>query len=109
MFAFYHIHLKLLFLAMLEIYQNIHHLLKIFDYMKLGKLIISSNLPVLREILKDKHNSILIKRYNDEKEWLKVILSISKNLNKYDKMRKNAFNYANKFDSNWRVKELLNV
>tara|TARA_B100000963_G_C22639753_1_gene679785 strand:- start:4438 stop:5538 length:1101 start_codon:yes stop_codon:yes gene_type:complete len=83
--------------------------LKIFDYMKLGKLIISSNLPVLREILKDKHNSILIKRYNDEKEWLKVILSISKNLNKYDKMRKNAFNYANKFDSNWRVKELLNV
>ena len=58
--------------------------------MKLGKLIISSNLPVLREILKDKHNSILIKRYNDEKEWLKVILSISKNLNKYDKMRKNV-------------------
>ena len=28
--------------------------LKIFDYMKLGKLIVSSNLPVLREVLKIK-------------------------------------------------------
>lgn len=81
--------------------------LKIFDYMKLGKLVISSNLPVLREILIHGYNSILINKYSDEKEWLKVILSVSKNFHKYEKIRKNAFDYANKYDSNWRVRELL--
>tara|TARA_B100000989_G_C19512806_1_gene460009 strand:+ start:708 stop:1808 length:1101 start_codon:yes stop_codon:yes gene_type:complete len=81
--------------------------LKIFDYMKLGKLIISSNLPVLREILENNKNSILIKKYKDEKEWYKEILKINKNFNKYEKLRKNAFIYAKKFDLTWRIKELL--
>jgi len=81
--------------------------LKLFDYMKLGKLIISSNLPVLREILNHGYNSILINKYSDEKEWLKIILSINKNFHKYEKIRKNSFNYANKYDSNWRARELL--
>ena len=83
--------------------------LKIFDYMKLGKLIVSANLPVLCEILKDKHNSILVKKYNDEKEWYKIILSIGKDIKKYDRVRNNAYDYANKFDLNWRVKKLLSI
>jgi len=37
--------------------------LQIFDYMKHGKLIICSNLSVLREILKNNKNSILIKKF----------------------------------------------
>ena len=32
--------------------------LKIFDYMKLGKLIISTNLTVLKEIIVDKKNCL---------------------------------------------------
>ena len=35
--------------------------MKMFDYLGSGKIIISSNIPVLNEILKDKKNSILIK------------------------------------------------
>ena len=81
--------------------------LKIFDYMKLGKLIISSNLPVLREVLLNKNNSLLINNFNDEKEWFKKISAVNKNFKKFDKIRINAFNYAKKFDLNWRVKKLL--
>ena len=81
--------------------------LKIFDYMKLGKLIISSNLPVLREVLLNKNNSLLINRFHDEKEWFKKISAVSKNFKKFDRIRINAFNYAKKFDLNWRVKKLL--
>jgi len=81
--------------------------LKIFDYMKLGKLIISSNLPVLREVLLNKNNSLLINRFHDEKEWFKKISTVSKNFKKFDRIRINAFKYAKKFDLNWRVKKLL--
>ena len=83
--------------------------LKIFDYMKLGKLIVSSDLPVLREILKNGHNSILIKKYQDKYEWLKKISLVKKNFNKYQKLRKNAYRYANRYDLSWRVKELLSL
>ena len=81
--------------------------LKIFDYMKLGKLIITSNLPVLREILKNNHNCIMINKYSNENEWLRIIKKVSKNFKKFDKLRKNSFNYSKQFDLNWRVKKLL--
>tara|TARA_B100001057_G_scaffold500744_1_gene617522 strand:+ start:4620 stop:5735 length:1116 start_codon:yes stop_codon:yes gene_type:complete len=83
--------------------------LKIFDYMKLGKLIISSNLNVLKEILADKKNCLLINNYKDEYEWQKTISSVSKNFDRFDTIRKNAFDYANKFDLNWRVKKLISI
>ena len=83
--------------------------LKIFDYMKLGKLIICSNLPVLREILVDKKNCILINNYKSEKEWINNIDKVCKNFKKFVKIRKNAFNYAKKFDVNWRVKKILST
>lgn len=81
--------------------------LKIFDYMKLGKLIVSSNLPVLNEILVNNHNSILIKNYKKHKEWLNKIHYIEQNIKKFETIRINAFNYAKKFDLHWRVKKLL--
>ena len=81
--------------------------LKIFDYMKLGKLIITSNLPVLREILRNNHNCIMINKYGNENEWLRIIKKVSKNFKKFDKLRKNSFNYSNQFDLNWRVKKIL--
>ena len=81
--------------------------LKVFDFMKMGKLIISSNLSVLREILIDKKNCILIKKFDDEKQWMTTIINVHKNFNKYNKIRKNAFNYANCYDLSWRVKKIL--
>ena len=40
--------------------------------MKLGKLIISSNLPVLREVLVNKKNCILIDDFTNEQQWIKI-------------------------------------
>ena len=77
--------------------------------MKLGKLIISSNLNVLKEILVDKKNCLLINNHKSEHEWQKTIALVSKNFNKFDVIRKNAFDYANKFDLNWRVKKLISL
>ena len=81
--------------------------LKLFDYMKLGKLILCSNLKVLNEVLYHKKNSILINNYKNEKEWLKQIYKISKNIKKYDKIRRSAFEYAKKHDVIWRTSRLL--
>jgi glycosyltransferase involved in cell wall biosynthesis len=81
--------------------------LKIFDYMKLGKLIISSNLPVLNEILINNYNSILIKNYKSHKEWFNKIKYIENNIEKFETIRLNAFNYAKKYNLDWRVKKLL--
>lgn len=81
--------------------------LKIFDYMKLGKLILCSNLKVLREVLSHKKNCILVKKFENEKEWIKEINKINQNIKKYDKIRKSAFEYAKKHDLKWRVSKLL--
>lgn len=45
--------------------------LKLFEYFSFGVPIVSSNLPVLREILNDK-NSVLV-RYDDINEWINAI------------------------------------
>lgn len=81
--------------------------LKIFDYMITGKLIICSNLKVIREVLKDNKNSILVKNYTDLKVWLKLIKSISRKYHKYNKIRLDAYKYAKKYDIRWRSKNIL--
>ena len=81
--------------------------LKLFDYMKLGKLILCSNLKVLNEVLIHKKNCILINDYKNEKEWLKQIFNVSRNIKKYDKIRRSAFEYAKKYDVIWRTSKLL--
>ena len=43
--------------------------LKLFDYMACGKIIISSNVKVLREILKEKKNAIFIRNFNNVFSW----------------------------------------
>lgn len=46
--------------------------LKIFEYMCYGKSVISSDLPVLREILTNKENSLLVTA-DDKQEWVSAI------------------------------------
>ena len=81
--------------------------LKIFDYMINGKLIVCSNLKVIREVLKNNKNSILIKDFQNEKQWFSKVKLISNNFLKYSNMRLKAFNYAKKHNIEWRVKKLL--
>ena len=44
--------------------------MKMFDYLGYGKIILSSNVPVLREIIKNKKNAILIKNFLRLQSWL---------------------------------------
>lgn len=51
--------------------------LKIFEYMSLGKPIIASDLPVLREVLRNNENSILCDP-EDTDEWVEALKWLSK-------------------------------
>ena len=43
--------------------------LKLFDYMACGKIIISSNVKVLKEIVKEKKNAIFVRNFNNIFSW----------------------------------------
>ena len=47
--------------------------LKLFDYIAAGKLVISSNLSVIKEILTHNKNSILIKNFSNPISWINEI------------------------------------
>ena len=81
--------------------------LKIFDYMKTGKLIVCSNLKVIREVLKNNENSILVNDFSNLHSWLKNINSIRIDINKFNRIRKNAYVFGNKYNNIWRVKSML--
>ena len=54
--------------------------LKLFDYMSAGKLILSSELDSLKEILKDKKNCLFIKNFSNPFSWLLKIRLIENNI-----------------------------
>ena len=81
--------------------------LKIFDYMKTGKLIICSNLKVIREVLKNNKNSILIDDFENINSWLNKINLIKVNKKKFNRIRRNAYNFGNEHNTVWRAKKLL--
>ena len=81
--------------------------LKMFDYLAGKKIILASDLKVYRHILKHKYNSIVL----DEKNiflWKKYLLNIFKNLNKYNKLKNNAYKTAKKFTWKNRVQKINN-
>ena len=81
--------------------------LKIFDYMITGKLIICSNIKVIKEVLKHDVNSILVKKKNNHIAWLKEIKKIKSNIKKFNNLRFNAYKFANREDFIWRAKKLI--
>ena len=83
--------------------------MKMFDYLASGKLIISSDIPVLREILKHQYNAILIKNYENIFEWKKYIDNFNFNLYKFMIIKKNAQQTVR--DLTWinRAKKMINL
>ena len=67
--------------------------LKMFDYLASGKIIISSNLPGIREILKDKINSLIVQS-NNVNQWNNAIRNILKNKKLSKKICLNAYKTA---------------
>ena len=75
--------------------------------MKTGKLIICSNLKVIREVLENNKNSILVNDFDNLNSWLKNINSIRVNKKKFNRIRRNAYVFGNKYSNIWRVKSML--
>ncbi len=81
--------------------------LKLFDYLVNGKIIICSNIPVLKEILKDNQNAIFIKNFNRPFAWKSEIDKI-KNLNqKRLIISKNNFKIGKKYSHKIRAINIL--
>lgn len=81
--------------------------LKLFDYLASGKLIICSNLNVLKEIITNGKNCIIIKNLK-KLNWLKEIQSVNNNLQRINKIKKNAHETSKKYTYFNRAKEILN-
>ena len=61
--------------------------MKMFDYLGAGKIIISSNIKVLREVLINNFNSVLIKNFTNVYKWKEQIdkVDLKKKVFKYKK------------------------
>lgn len=81
--------------------------MKMFDYLGAAKVILSADIPVLREILIPNYNSILIKNFMNVKIWKLNIDKIINNKNKFLIMRKNALKTAKQNNWNLRAKNML--
>ena len=82
--------------------------MKMFDYLGAGKVIISSEIRVLKEILKNNYNSILVKDYLNVLSWKKVIEKIDLSSSFVKKLCNNAEYTGQKY--NWidRAKKIIN-
>ncbi len=71
--------------------------LKLFESLASGTPILCSNIKVLREVLKNHYNSILINNFENKKEWIEKIKKISKNYKKLRFISGNALSTAKKY------------
>tara|TARA_B100001094_G_scaffold330961_1_gene397675 strand:+ start:1034 stop:1369 length:336 start_codon:yes stop_codon:yes gene_type:complete len=81
--------------------------LKLFDYLAVGKIIISSDLKVLREVI-DSKNAIFIKNFENIFEWKQNINYAKNNKNKIYIMSKNNLRLSKQYDHFKRVKKYIN-
>ncbi len=79
--------------------------LKMFDYLAAGKIIIASDLPVYKNILKHKKNSILLD--NNPKIWCKFINQALKT-DKLNHLKQTALMNSKNYSWINRAKEIIN-
>ena len=70
--------------------------LKMFDYLAAGKIIVSSKLSGISEVLKHNKNAILVKIF-DYKSWEKSIFEIINGKYKIKDLQRNSFETAKNF------------
>ncbi len=80
--------------------------LKLFDYLAVGKMIITSDLKVLREIINSK-NAFFVNNFENIYEWKKNITLAKNNKNKTFIISKNNFRLSKMYDHSKRVKHYL--
>lgn len=83
--------------------------MKMFEYMAAGKPIISSDLPVLREVLSDGINALMVEPDNSD-AWVSAIKMIQSDKNFTQKLSFNARqDYINKYNWLSRAKSIKNI
>ena len=82
--------------------------LKLFEYLAAGKIIISSNLKGINEVLKHKKNAFICRSFSKE-SWRRVITKIIRNEYEINKIRKNAINTAKYYTWDNRVKKIIKI
>jgi glycosyltransferase involved in cell wall biosynthesis len=85
---------------------NFHSPLKMFEYLASGKILISSNRKVLKEILKNKVNCLIVKN-NNINGWLKCIKYAENNLKKIHKITKYAKKEVQNYSWEKRIKSII--
>lgn len=81
--------------------------LKIFEYMSAGLPIIASNLEVLKEVLNDSENSILV-AYDDVKEWVLAIQKLRDDVDFRNRLGQRALaDFNTQYTWNQRVRGIL--
>ncbi len=80
--------------------------LKMFDYLASGKIIISSNLNGISEVIKNGYNGYLVNNFNMS-SWEKKINEIIKKTKRNYIIQTNALNTAEKYSWNNRVKKII--
>ena len=81
--------------------------LKLFDYMACGKIIISSNIKVLREIVKEKKNIIFVKNFKNVFSWKREIEKIKFLNTKRFIISNNNLKLSKNYKTEKRAKEFL--
>ena len=80
--------------------------LKLFDYLASGKLIISSNASVFKEILSDGKNCLIVNNFKIN-NWLKIFNKEKFKLSKINNIKRNAFKLSKKYTYTKRAKKIL--
>ena len=81
--------------------------LKIFEYMSFKKPIIASDLPVIKEVLTHKKNSLLVEP-NDFKGWVKNIKLLKENKALSNQISANSFkDFINNYTWDIRINKIL--
>ena len=83
--------------------------LKLFDYLSMGKIIICSDIQVLKEVIKDKENAIFVKNYKNIFAWKTKIHKLKNQPQKQFIMSKNNYQLSLKYSLKERAKKILEV
>lgn len=83
--------------------------MKMFEYMATGVPIISSDIPVLREVLRNGENAILVP-HDDTLEWCNALDRLNENSNLADNIGRQAYyDYKKKYTWKVRAKKILSL
>ncbi len=80
--------------------------LKLFDYLASGKLIISSNVSVFKEILTNEKNCLVVNNFKIN-NWLKKINKTKFERSKINIIKRNAFELSKKYTYIKRAKKMI--